>query len=50
MPNLIGDHKWHIDLDQLRIMGLKTGWYIVYEEPVGLNAPYSELMVVMESE
>jgi len=49
MPDLIGDHKWHIDMGQLRAMAHKAGWSVVYDEPVGLNAPYSEVLVVMGS-
>jgi len=50
MPNLIGDHKWHIDLEELRGLARKSGWIMTHDERIGLNEPYSELLVVLESE
>ena len=45
MPELFGDHLWHIEIDKL------SGWledlgYIVEWSPIGLSEPFCELLVI----
>lgn len=48
LPDLMGDHKWHIDLATLAREADAAGWRLIEIDGIGLNQPYSELFVVME--
>jgi len=50
MPDLIGDHEYHIDIPDIARLGTINGFDLLRVERVGLSHPYSEVLLVFERE
>jgi len=47
MPELIGDHEWHIDMVEFESMAKEAGWSLLHHEGIGINEPFCELLIVL---
>lgn len=48
MPELFGDHEYHIDVGEIMGMAEVVGFQFLRVERVGLSKPFSEVLIVFE--
>ncbi len=46
--DLIGDHRYHIDAEEISSIAKSLGWQVSAVQPCGLSKPYVELFMVFE--
>lgn len=48
LPDLFGDHLYHINTDQMESVAKEAGWWCTHLEPSGLSKPFCEVLMVFE--